>query len=62
MFQKFTAASKQCSQLSKQVHVALKQASKRSQMLVEASIGEEQVNVLSLCVSFLELKLFLSFA
>lgn len=50
MFQKFPAASKQGSAPSKQVHVGLKQASKRSQVLAEGSDGEKQVNLLfSLC-------------
>jgi hypothetical protein len=54
VFQKFSTASKQ-------VHVVLKQASKRSRVLEEASVGEEQVNVLFLSASFHELKLFPSF-
>jgi len=50
VFQKFPAASKQGSAPSKQVHVGLKQALKRSQELAEGSDGEKQVNVLfSLC-------------
>jgi len=57
VFQKFSTASKQGSPPSKQVHVASKQASKRSRVLMEASNGEEQVNVLSLSVSSHELKL-----
>ncbi|XP_021939301.1 LOW QUALITY PROTEIN: dynactin subunit 1-like [Zootermopsis nevadensis] len=42
--EKFSTSSKQSTQLSKQVHVALKHASKRLRMLAEASIGEEQEN------------------
>lgn len=61
VFQKFSTASKQGSAPSKQVHVVLKQASKRSRVLAEASVGEEQVNVLFLSASFHELKLFPSF-
>lgn len=61
VFQKFSTASKQGSPPSKQVHVVLKQASKRSRVLEEASVGEEQVNVLFLSASFHELKLFPSF-
>jgi hypothetical protein len=59
VFQKFSTASKQGTQLSKQVNVAFKEASKRSRMLAEASTGEEQVNLLFLSVSFHELKLVL---